>query len=766
MRSIAVFAIFSAFAAVAEAQVYAAWSRFREITVNTTNAGGGADVPDAVANFPLLVRLANTSVATGANVLSEALPGGADLRFTDSTGNTALAYQIENWSASSGAVWVKVPTVPGNAVTKIRMYWGRAGQTSLSNGAAVFDTANGYTGVWHLNESGAVNVSDATGNGLHFTGHAQVLAVPGVAGNARYYNQGVGGGTDFYVDERANHPKFYATGTTTAITISAWVNRRADGVSASQAVFSNFRYSAGGNRSYALMMQPTGEFSTLTSVQGTGDTRRVITAGTFPGNQWHHVVARINSAGPAPIVTFYVNGVAQTTSGTNTAGANAAVFAATAADAMPLIGALERAFNQQIEAFIDEVQFSNGTLRDTSWIKLTYATQRPGGTAVALGATQSVTPRPLFYPLKHAVYILNAPVTANTPAVSGAVTGNFAIAPGTLPAGLVFTSSTGAISGTPTAAVSQTQFIVTATVGGSPAADTITITVSAGDPPGAPTNLTTVSGNSQVTVGWTAPLSSGASPITSYTARATQDTSKTCTWTTGPLSCTVTGLTNGTSYTFVVRAVSAVGPGPFSATSLAVAPAGRPGVPLNVTVSQPNKTTLNALISWSAPASNGGATIVEYYAIASNGQTCFSSPIASPSCTITFATSAAYTFRVYAVNSAGAGDTSAATAPFTPTGILSGYAIRVSGAAKPFTFALTPEAAKATDALTMTISDMHGRAVWTKTVNPRHDGASAIVWNGRTTNGLPVSAGVYMVRVSSARGGATSTFIQKAVELD
>jgi hypothetical protein len=86
--------------------------------------------------------------------------------------------------------------------------------------------------------------------------------------------------------------------------------------------------------------------------------------------------------------------------------------------------------------------------------------------------------------------------------------------------------------------------------------------------------VTAAAGNAQASVAWTAPGSDGGQPITSYVVTSSPG-GRTCTWTAGPLSCTVTGLTNGTSYTFTVRALNAVGQGPASALSNAVVP--KPG---------------------------------------------------------------------------------------------------------------------------------------------------------------------------------------------
>ena len=90
--------------------------------------------------------------------------------------------------------------------------------------------------------------------------------------------------------------------------------------------------------------------------------------------------------------------------------------------------------------------------------------------------------------------------------------------------------------------------------------------------PGAPTGATAVGGNAQATVSWTAPASDGGSAIDSYTVTASPG-GQTCPWTTGPLSCVVSGLANGTPYTFTVKAHNALGTGPASSASNQVTPA-------------------------------------------------------------------------------------------------------------------------------------------------------------------------------------------------
>ena len=168
--------------------------------------------------------------------------------------------------------------------------------------------------------------------------------------------------------------------------------------------------------------------------------------------------------------------------------------------------------------------------------------------------------------------------------------------------------------------------------------------------PDAPTGLSATVSDQKVDLIWTAPASNGGAPILRYEYEL--DFSDTWTSTGGTASSyTVTGLTNGQSYTFRVRAVNRVGAGLASSsqsatpTSTVVAP----DAPFGLSATPGNR---QVMLSWVQPS--GGAALTHYEYEQDGSVTWTSTGGTAPSHTVTGLTNGQpYTFKVRAVNSAG-----------------------------------------------------------------------------------------------------------------
>lgn len=108
--------------------------------------------------------------------------------------------------------------------------------------------------------------------------------------------------------------------------------------------------------------------------------------------------------------------------------------------------------------------------------------------------------------------------------------------------------------------------------GGGPS-PTPTPTPTPATPPSVPRDVRAVPGDRSVVVSWAAPSSAGSFPVSTYVATATPG-GQSCLVAAPALTCTVTGLANGSPYTFTVQALNGAGWSPASAPSSVVRPGG------------------------------------------------------------------------------------------------------------------------------------------------------------------------------------------------
>lgn len=148
---------------------------------------------------------------------------------------------------------------------------------------------------------------------------------------------------------------------------------------------------------------------------------------------------------------------------------------------------------------------------------------------------------------------------------------------------------------------------------------------------------------------WNLPTNDGGKPISRYVVTAAPG-GKTCS-TSAARACSIGGLAGGKAYTFTVRALNSVGtsgPSPAGVAGVLVNPASRPREV------QARLSGNAAVVSWQAPASNGGGRLVSYVVRSiPDAGTCTTK---QRSCTIrNLALGVSYRFTVVAVNTSGRG---------------------------------------------------------------------------------------------------------------
>jgi regulation of enolase protein 1 (concanavalin A-like superfamily) len=178
--------------------------------------------------------------------------------------------------------------------------------------------------------------------------------------------------------------------------------------------------------------------------------------------------------------------------------------------------------------------------------------------------------------------------------------------------------------------------------------------------PGVPVIQSAVAGDGHVKITWS-PVN-GSTGYEVYTSTVSNSYSVPVTTVAGLVyDYDVTGLTNGTTYYFTVKAINAGGDSPHSA-EVSATPRTVPGAPVNVMAAAGDG---QAAISFAAPSDNGGSPVTEYI-VTSNPGGITARGTGTSIIVAGLSNGTAYTFTVRAVNAAGSSMESAASNTVTP----------------------------------------------------------------------------------------------------
>lgn len=342
---------------------YSQWSHSIHISINTSSTG----IPTTVVlkQFPILVRLDKSNFPFFDSVKA----GGADIRFSSSDGNH-LAYEIERWNNNPGTndsaeIWVKTDSImPNDNKQYFVLHWGNISAADSSNGAAVFNGTNNFSGVYHLAENDKSGVGtagyykDATGKNH---GHDSIGSN---TDNTGYIGRGHKFGRRDAIPVGTWNPS------SEKLTLSAWVKWSGDTTYWQAIIAKRNKSGVYWELNYSSNTKPKGiSVYNGTFEYGFGP--------MFSANSWHHVALSTKN-GVTNETVLYVDGVK---AGTQTASWGAQ------STADIFIGNTE-SFRSGVDGpdsggtcwrgYIDEVRIEK-TAHSDEWINVCYQNQRASG---------------------------------------------------------------------------------------------------------------------------------------------------------------------------------------------------------------------------------------------------------------------------------------------------------------------------------------------------------------------------------------------------
>lgn len=331
-----------------------AYAWYRSININHSLCGS-SDSTD----FPVCFSTTHAdlrSVGNGGHVQSSS---GYDIGFfSDAALTTALPFELEKYTASTGEViaWIKLPTLSHTTNTKIYVGYGDSGITSDQSSTSAWNSA--FKAVYHF--KAGLSVADATSNAANGTNSGATASTSGKIGGCASFD----GISNFIAI-----PDFVAGD----FTVSFWANVASFTGDTANTPFAFDNYSASPRNAIIFQVKHSASNITYweTDVNAGGSTD----IGGATIGAWHRYSFRRSGT----TVTPYIDGTAQTAI---TVSSGSVTFQNGRLGTHYYLGTEQP---EHFNGLLDQLTLSN-VARSADWITAEYNNQSSPGTFYSFGA--------------------------------------------------------------------------------------------------------------------------------------------------------------------------------------------------------------------------------------------------------------------------------------------------------------------------------------------------------------------------------------------